>query len=200
MSYPGPHPDPPDDLADLDPAIYVTRQSWFRIHPIDREPVYFGRAIKNRFDAPGGEYGVLYLAQNEHCAFIETFGQLTGIRAVTSSSLSAKGLARIDATRDIKLIDLVSTGGLIRIAADARLCDGDHQIARAWSKALRDHPSRPDGIYYRARHDSALTACALYDHVTDALISSKLGALSDPSNASILAHILETYRFALIPG
>lgn len=161
MIYPGPHPDPPRDLADLTPAIYVTRQSWFRIYPIDREPLYFGRAINNRFDAPGGEYGVLYLAQNEHCAFIETFGQLTGLRAVTASSLSAKGLARIDTTREIKLIDLVCTGGLARIAADGRLCDGDHQIARTWSKALRNHPSQPDGLYYRACHDPALTACAL---------------------------------------
>jgi hypothetical protein len=200
MGYPGPHPDPPPDLANLAPVIYVTRQSWFRIHPIDREPLYFGRAINNRFDAPGGEYGVLYLAQNEHCAFIETFGQATGIRAVTTSSLSRKGLARVETSRDIRLIDFVSTGGLTRIGADGRLCDGDHQMSRRWSKALRDHPSQPDGLYYRARHDPSLTACALFDHVADALTASKLGALSDPRNADVLADILNTYGFSLIPS
>jgi hypothetical protein len=200
MSHPGPHPDPPPDLASLAPAIYVTRRSWFRIHPIDREPLYFGRAMNNRFDAPAGEYGVLYLAQNEHCAFIETFGQATGIRAVTITALSAKGLARVETSRDIRLIDLVSTGGLARIGADGRLCDGDHQIARRWSQALRDHPSRPDGLYYRARHDPSLTACALFDHVTDALAATKLGPLSNPRNAVLLADILNTYGFSLIPG
>ena len=26
------------------------------------------------------------------------------------------------------------------------------------------HPTKPDGIYYRSRHDPARTACALFDH------------------------------------
>jgi hypothetical protein len=59
---------------------------------------------------------------------------------------------------------------------------------------------RPDGLYYRARHDPSLTACALFDHVADALAASHLGALSDPRNTDLLADILDTYRFSLVPS
>jgi hypothetical protein len=198
MDQPGPHPEPLSDLASHHPQIFSTGQEWFRIHRIGQEPIYFGRSKGNRFDAPSGEYGVLYLAQNEHCAFIETFGQSTGMNIVTASFMSAVGLALIKTERDLNLIDLVNTGGLARIGADGRLCDGDHSVSRRWSKALHDHPSRPDGLYYRARHDPALTACALYDHAASAITAIKCGSLRDAKNANLVADMLTRYQFSLI--
>src|SRR6478735_5682570 len=49
----------------------------------DHDPLFFGRSGLNRFDAPAGEYGVLYAGESVECAFIETFGSATGIRAIT---------------------------------------------------------------------------------------------------------------------
>src|SRR5262245_39180085 len=180
MAYPGPHPEPATDLTGRDPLIYETSQRWFRIYRIDREPLYFGRTKRNRFDAPNHEYGVLYVAENEECAFIETFGQSTGNNLVTASSLSTAGLAIVQPNRNLRLIDLANTGGLSRIGAEGRLCTGEHSVAQRWSKALKEHPSHPDGLYYRARHDPALMACALYDTAADALSSLTVGTLNDP--------------------
>jgi hypothetical protein len=198
MARPGPHPDPPTDLGSRNPLIYETSQRWIRIYRTDREPLFFGRTRRNRFDAPNGEYGVLYLAENEDCAFIETFGQSTGNKLVTVSSLREAGLAIVQSTRTLRLLDLVNTGGLPRIGADGRLCSGDHGIAQRWSKALKEHPCNPDGIYYRSRHDQALTACALYDTAAHTLSVTTAGTLMDPDKRDLLARILDKYQFALV--
>jgi len=198
MERPGAHPEPAADIANRDPLIYQTSQSWRRIYAIDRDPIYFGRTKQNRFDAPNSEYGVLYLAENAECAFIETFGQSTGINVVTVSSLSSAGLALVGSNRDLNLIDLANPGGLARIGADGRLCAGDHRVAQRWSKALQQHPCKPDGLFYRARHDQAFTACALFDTAADALSTVEEGTLMDPRNSDLLARILDMYRFALI--
>lgn len=61
---------------------------------------------------PSGEFGVLYLGVDEHCAFIETLGQGTGIRVVTASALKKRGWAQVRISRKLALIDLVKSGGL----------------------------------------------------------------------------------------
>jgi hypothetical protein len=198
MASPGPHSEPAPDFTTRGPLIYETSQPWFRLYDTDYDPLYFGRQHRNRFDAPNGEYGVLYVAENEACAFIETFGQSTGINVVTTSSLSTAGLAIVQPGRTLRLVDLASTGGLARIGADGRLCSGEHGVAQRWSKAIRAHPCSPDGILYRARHDQALTACAIYDTAAGALSVNKAGTLIDPINRNLLARILDTYQFALI--
>ena len=56
--------------------------SLFRTHPRAASPFYFGRTGRNRFDDPLGQYSVLYAARDVFGAFIETFGQQTGVRSV----------------------------------------------------------------------------------------------------------------------
>jgi hypothetical protein len=52
------HSDPPASLlSSALPILHIT-SSWFRIHRCQYEPLYFGRTGENRFDAPGGEYGI----------------------------------------------------------------------------------------------------------------------------------------------
>jgi hypothetical protein len=41
--------------------------------------LHFGSAAVSRFDDPQREFGVLYVAEDIWCAFVETFGQETGI-------------------------------------------------------------------------------------------------------------------------
>lgn len=38
-----------------------------------------------------------------------------------------------------------------------------YKNSQRWSKAWRDHPEKPDGIYSRSRHDPSRTAWTLYD-------------------------------------
>jgi hypothetical protein len=176
----------------------TTSQPWYRIHLLGKSPIYFGRKSLYRFDAPAGEFGVLYMGADEHCAFIEVFGQETGTRLVTAEALRTRGLARLTFSRPLRLMDLVHSGGLARIGADSRLFAGDHKIAQRWSRILREHPSKPDGLLYPSRHDPARLACALYDHCTDLASAELLDSLLDATNAPVLAQILNTYQFALI--
>jgi hypothetical protein len=195
---PGPLPEPPADLNRRQPLIATVDRFWFRIHGLDRDPIYFGKRATFRFDAPAGEFGVLYVGADEHCAFIETLGQPTGTRVVTTSSLSGRAWARIKISRALRLIDLAASGGLARIGADGRLFAGEHIIAQRWSQALRAHPARPDGLLYPARHDPARNACALYDHCQDLVTAEQLGCLLDPAHSVLLGNILDTYGFGLI--
>ena len=198
MARPGRHPRPHADLAARNPIVREWIEPLFRIHRLIHDPLHFGKSPSNRFDAPSGEYGVLYAGVDEHAAFIETLGQGTGIRAVTAGALRERGLTRLTPSKPLKLIDLASGGGLARIGADARLIAGEHQVSREWSKALRAHPAAADGILYPARHDPARLCCALFGHCEDFLVTDELGSLGGPGLARLAGSILDHYQFGLI--
>lgn len=198
-----PHSDPPPDLQDRGPLLLRTDRGWYRSHRLDLDALNFGRTARNRFDDPDKRYGVLYVAEDEHGAFIETFGRVTGTRVVTFSTMSAYGLTRVVPDRALTLVNLADSGGLARLGADGRLCTGDRSVAQRWSRALRVHPAKPDGLYYPARHDPARhdparRAAALFDHVTRHLTTVPLGPWLAPERSAMLGGILDTYQFGLI--
>jgi len=197
---PGDHPEPPGDLSEWSPLLFSLRpgQVLSRIHRQGQEPIFFGRTGQNRFDSPDQSFGVLYLGLDEHCAFIETFGQSTGIQIVTRKALDDRPLAYLTVTASLKLIDLATTGGLTRIGADGWLLTGSHAIAQRWSAALRGHPTQPDGILYPPRHDLARRACALFDLPVTVFEVNEAGSLMAPAHTHLLAGILDTYGFGLI--
>ena len=198
--HPGPHPEPHADLNNRQPLLFSLGAGIpvFRLHWKNKGALFFGRTKRNRFDAPDGSYGVLYLGHDEHCAFVETFGQATGESLATVIALKARFLAEVEVRHDLRLIDLANSGGLARIGADGRLLDGPHDISQRWSLALKHHPANPDGILYRARHDPARFAYALFDNVQNALTARTRGSLADPANVLLLADILKTYNFGLV--
>jgi len=65
---------PPADLDRREPLIYVasTIEVWWRCHKTGYHPVFFGRNRAQRWDAPKGDYGILYLGADERCAFMES--------------------------------------------------------------------------------------------------------------------------------
>jgi hypothetical protein len=141
---------------------------------------------------------VLYLGKDEHCAFIETFGHATGIRFVDRAELSRRSLARVIPKRPLRLLDL-SGKGLARLGADARLTTGEsYDPPRSWSVAIHDHPQKPDGIVYSARHDPSRRCAAIFDRASAAFDVDLLGCLADPANAQLLGDILDTYDFGII--
>jgi len=198
--FPGEHPEPPADLADRSPLLLkrVSGTVFSRIHNRNEGPIFFGKTSRNRFDSPDRSFGVLYVGFDEHCAFIETFGQSTGIRTVTRRELDQRHLAYLQTTESLTLIDLASSGGLARIGADARLFSGSHAVAQRWSAALRKHSAKPAGLVYPARHDAARKSCALFDLPDSVLTVTSTGSLLDPQRTALLATILDTYKFGLI--
>ncbi len=195
---PGPHHGPPSGLSSVELPLKTTSQHWFRGHFTKHDPLYFGRLGRHRFDDPQREFGLLYLGEDEHTVFIETFGHETGVSDfVTWAELEARTLSRIEARRSLRLVDL-SGPGLTRLRADARLCTGSVTVAQRWARAFFEHPERPDGIYYRSRHDPARFCAAIFDRAAGALEATPLGGLVVPANARLLADILDRYGFGLI--
>jgi hypothetical protein len=189
------HPEPPASFH-----LLVVRASWvwFRIHALKRDPVHFGREPRNRFDAPSGDFGVLYIAKDAHGAFIETFGHPTGVRFVTEKELGGRGLAVIAASRPLRLADLRAEG-LARMGADGELTSGpDYDLSRRWARAIHGHPRKPDGILYRARHDPARACAAIFDRAQSVVTVKRLGGLRAPQHRRLLASILDTYKFGLV--
>jgi hypothetical protein len=192
-----PHPEPPSDLSSRSLPLETTDRLWFRTHQLNLTPIFFGNTGDHRFNAPGGEYGVMYCGQDEHCAFIETFGHETGNRVIDEDTLSKRGLARITCPRPLRLVKLFGDG-LAHLSADARLATGDYTLAQRWALALNNHPDTPDGIMYISRHDDQRLCAALFHRIAKEINAEKLGAWADKTNAKLLAQILDTYDFGLI--
>lgn len=84
------------------------------------------------------------------------------------------------------------------MGADERLCAGQHAVSQRWSLTFWSHPSNPDGLYYRARHDPSRFCVAVFDRSADALVVTRQGSLLEPAQISLLADILDSYAFGLI--
>jgi hypothetical protein len=165
---------------------------------MSNHPVFFCKGMANRWDAPAGEYGVLYLGSDLFCAFMESIGRgVLRSRLVPRVQVQQRGFSKIRSTRSLRLVDLVTSGGLTRIGAEGSLSSGTgYKNSQRWSKALRDHPAKPDGIYYYSRHDPSRTACALYEHCGSALeiVGPPVRWDADPV---LLGSILDQYGFGI---
>jgi hypothetical protein len=200
VHLPDPHPDPPLDLHLRPLPIREMTSPWIRIHRRHYGPIYFGRTGDGRFDAPAGQYGILYVASDAHGAFIETLGHETGRTAIDWDEIEERALAEVAVSRPLRLVDL-SGEGLAHIGADDRLTSGSYAVSQPWALKLHEHPDQPDGLFYRARHDPSCLCAAIFDRAEDALATTPLGSLADSSNAPLLASILDAYRLRLIhPG
>lgn len=199
MSDPGNHPRPPADLATRRLPVKVFKGSWIRSHATTRGAVYFGRNARFRFDAPGQEYGVLYVARHAFGAFIETFGHDTGRdRVLDMQELRERALSRIDVLRPLRLVDLRGEG-LARLGADAELLTGAYAVSQAWSLALHDHPANVDGLVYRARHDPSQSCAAIFERAAGALDPAVLlGEFASTALQGTLIEILERYEYGIV--
>ena len=195
---PEPHPEPPVNLSERPLPIVFSSGPWFRIHKKHYSPLYFGIEGYNRFTGPNKQYRMLYMGHDEHCCFIETFGQSTGINTITTRELNQNSISCIETNRPLSLVDLTGSG-LAQIGADGRLTtEVPHDVARRWALALWQHPSVPDGIYYRARHDLSRFSTALYNRAENVVHATLVADLSSSSYAKKLSDILDTYKFGLI--
>jgi hypothetical protein len=192
------HTPPPPDLDDRKPLIHNLKagEIWYRSHQIAHEPVFFGKKKSQRWDAPAGDYGVLYLGADKFCAFMESIGRgVLTTRFVPKSVLQLRGLSKIRIKRALRLIDMASSGGLTRLGAEGALTNSaDYDNSQRWSEALRGHPANTDGLYYRSRHDPARIACALFDSCAPLVeVTEHCGSWAE--QPALLAEILDHYGF-----
>jgi hypothetical protein len=189
---------PPADINEREPLIHVAPEGGvrFRSHQTKYSPLFFGASGAQRWDAPDGSYGVLYLALDEYCAFMESIGRgVLRTRFVASGQLRSRALSKIRMKDDLRLIDLVSSGGLTLVGAEGSLTSGTgYRNSQRCSQALRAHPAKPDGIYYRSRFDPSLLAYALFDQCRLRVETRRLGR-PWAEQPQLLGPILDHYRF-----
>lgn len=165
-------PLPPLDLDQRQPALHILKRgaSLHRFFNKRYHPIHFDRSANGRFNAPGGEFGVLYVAEQRTGAFAETFLRMPGRTQIPLDLLAAKAYVRLELARAVKLA-LLSGPGLARVGATAEVCHRSrpYRVPQAWSKALHDHAAKLDGIAYTARHDDQTLCIALFDRAANAM-------------------------------
>jgi len=194
---PGDHPGPPADIQDHKLPIRDIDHVWFRVHGVRHGPIYFGRLGNNRFDAPHAEFGMLYVGMDAHCAVVETVAFVPAMGVIAVSSVAHLALASIETNRPLRLVDLTADG-LVRLGGDARLTTGASEVSQSWSHAFWQHPSVPDGLLYRSRHDPSRMSAAIYDRAADAIAAVRLGDFGDPGMRNLLQRIIAEYGCVLV--
>src|SRR5258708_32400205 len=88
---------------------------------------------------------------------------------------------------DLSLARLADSG-LNQLRIDLRVSSGDdYGVARAWSRAIHDHPAHVDGILYPSRHHNRLYCVAMFERARDALQFTTWGTLGDQAVTSLWA-------------
>lgn len=165
---------PPANFAKrtLPTVTLPTRTVLIRIHNASKTPIWFGPAPGDpplsRFDDPNGEYRVCYIGKSLEAAFVEVFLRDVAARLLSRDALEERAASNLVATRDITLIKFHGNG-LHRLGATAAVAHGSYTVSQPWGRACWEHPSQPDGIVYRARHDDDELAIALFDRAQDAV-------------------------------
>jgi RES domain len=150
------------------PAIvrYAAGSSWFRCHKRIDDPVFFGPgagiAPKYRFDAPAGEYQVLYAGLDYEAAFIETFLRNPKRRTVDWLDLEIRNMAVLENDAPLQLVKAHGEG-LSLLGTTAALSTGGYREARRYSLELWEHPDRPDGLIYSSRHNPNHLCAAIFN-------------------------------------
>ena len=143
-------------LLDVDPAQLLRLAFRSKVSQLG-----FRASANYRFDAPAGEFGVLYAAFDLATAFAETVLRSVPqeIPAGEEPLLTYEELARrrvvqlaaMPGSMPLRLVKLYDEG-LAAAKVDNRIAtDDEYATTRLWSKAFHDHPEKADGIAYLSR-------------------------------------------------
>lgn len=143
-----------------------------RIHRKGQRAVFFGpgagKPPQNRFDAPAGEYGILYAARRLEGAFVETLLRRPSGRIVRRDYIEERQWTPIRLERPV-IVAKIMDEGLLFHGVDASVsASDDYAPSRALAFDLyNDFPSI-DGLAYRSRHNNGEICYALFDRVLSA--------------------------------
>jgi hypothetical protein len=138
-------------------------------------PLYFGRARSNRYDAPDGAYGVLYVAEQLDTCLMESVFHKNewatgGLRQITLSRVEQTIVRFIQPQRDLRLFDLSSHGAATRhfgmnlhelTTRDYAALQGISQHIEAMDAGMPG--LRFDGLRYPSRNLTGAHCIALFD-------------------------------------
>ncbi len=197
---------PPDYREDKRLPLVDRPGPWTRIFRAARadgtpyDPLFFNTAPRNRFNAPDGEFGVLYAAEQLAGAFVETFGRHLDTFLITAADLDRFHVAVVTPSRPLRLVDL--RGAHLRaLGLSAEIWAGrDYERSRQWSRWFYGHPDQAAGILYPCRHNPEQLAIALFDRAASEVRADDGESLMSPRFATSVAKLMTEYGLALDDG
>lgn len=139
-----------------------------RVHRQDKGAVFFGPAIgnspANRFDAPAGQFRVLYGAQELPGAFVETVLRRPG-RVLRRVEADERAATRLQLRRPLQLAKVFDEGLQWHGVHAGEISIDEYGPSR--QLALDFHQEFPnlDGLAYRSRFNNGQICYALFDRV-----------------------------------
>lgn len=199
---PGPPPAPPADLGarKLKTVRIRSGVTLPRIHRTKHGALYFGRETelhrRQRWDSPDASYGVCYMAEEDHIAFVETLLRDLSREDVSEAELEIRSITKLSVRSPLRLVAM--HGKHLRgMGADAYVVQGPYPNCWQWSQAFHGHPGEPDGIYCRARHDDSGFTVALFERAGGKVEEMESAELLDASMARTLGAWLDRYGLGL---
>lgn len=142
--------------------------AFVRIHHRDQGPIFFGPKEglppQHRFDAPGGEYRILYCAEALEGAFIETVLRKPG-RIVRRDFVEERAWSTLEVLRPLRLAKLYDEGLHWHGLEAGDIAMDDYAPCRRLALDLVQDPSLLDGLAYRSRFNNGQICFALFDRV-----------------------------------
>ena len=123
--------------------------------------------------------GIIHCARNLAGAFAETFLRRPGRTLIDLKFLPTKAYVRLNAVADLRLVCLYGPA-MAKIGATAEVAHSGlpYDIPQSWSKAIAEHPTRPEGIAYHARHDDNELCYAIFDRASGCIVEERRTIIS----------------------
>ena len=147
-----------------------------------------------RFDAPGGEYAVLYANDTEVATFNESYAEKRGRIPVTDAH---RHLVRITPKVPLPLVDLTDDRTLSALGLDARISVGDdYEACGEWALAFHERWPEVCGMAYAARWGGVRTTnVALFvERCKEDVALNLLGRLGDPNLDGLVLEAADRYK------
>ncbi len=141
-----------------------------RVHHVSRGGVFFGPSPGsrpgNRFDAPNGEYRVMYASERLEGAFVETILRRPRGRILRRAFVDERAWSVIRLERRIVLAKVFDEG-LQAFGVDAgEIGADDYTVSRDLALRIHEGSSAIQGIAYRSRYNNGEICYALFDRVS----------------------------------
>ena len=147
-----------------------------------------------RFDAPGGEYAVLYANDTKTATFNETYAEK---RRRIPRVDAERHLVRIMPKRSLPLVDLTDDRTLSVLRLDARISVGDdYEACHQWALAFYEAWAEACGMAYAARWGGVRTTnVALFvERCSEDIAVDSLGLLGDPVLEALVLEAVDQYK------
>jgi hypothetical protein len=176
----------------------ISESHWYRVHPIGKSAIFFGKNAYNRFTPENSPFGVLYAGEDLPTILFEVFGDemLESDCRIRAGRWMSHRISEIHIP-PISVCDLSDerTRTVLRVDL-ASLMTPELEVPQAWALAVMNHTATLDGIQYQSRFTSG-KCLALFDRreIASKIRTRLMGELSRLQQAN---EFLDEYKVVIV--